>query len=187
MRQYRQRVGAFVFQLKPNMYGRVVGDIDTPIIYYRVADSTGLLEPKTLNDLVASVRQISRVYKSLGALTTYPKADDPDFILKKTISQFVTASGALHPQSTCRAGASAKNSVVDSNCMSHDIQNLMCCDASAIPHHISSNPNAMIMALAARAADFVITNVLGKTLRPAEVSGDSGDVAFASHSHVAVG
>ena len=187
MRQYRQRVGAFVFQLKPNMYGRVVGDIDTPIIYYRVADSTGLLEPKTLNDLVASVRQISRVYKSLGALTTYPKADDPDFILKKTISQFVTASGALHPQSTCRAGASPKNSVVDSNCMSHDIQNLMCCDASAIPHHISSNPNAMIMALAARAADFVITNVLGKTLRPADVSGDSGDVAFAAHSHVAVG
>jgi choline dehydrogenase-like flavoprotein len=42
----------------------------------------------------------------------------------------------------------------------------MCCDASAIPNHISANPNATIMALSGRAADFVITNVLGKTIKP---------------------
>jgi choline dehydrogenase-like flavoprotein len=165
MRQYRQRAGAFIFQLKPNMYGRVVGDIDNPIIYYRVADTTGNLEPKTLSDLVASVKQVAAVYKSMGAYTTYPKADDPDFILERTLSQFVTASGALHPQGTCRAGADRATSVVDANCMSHDIANLMCCDASVIPHHISSNPNSMIMSIAARAADFVVTNVLGKALR----------------------
>ena len=53
--------------------------------------------------------------------------------------------------------------------MSHDIANLMCCDASAIPHHISANPNATIMALSARAADFVITQVLGKTIKPSSL------------------
>ncbi len=166
MRQFRQRAGAFIFQTKPGIYGRVSGDIDNPVIYYPIADTTGNLEPKCLGDLVASVNQVAAVYNSLGAYTTYPKTSDPDFIVKKTLSQFVTSSGALHPQSTCRAGASATNSVVDSNCMSHDIANLMCCDASAIPHHISANPNATIMALSARAADFVITNVLGKTIKP---------------------
>jgi choline dehydrogenase-like flavoprotein len=166
MRQFRQRAGAFIFQTKPAIYGRVSGDIDNPVIYYPIADTTGNLEPKTLGDLVASVNQVAAVYKSIGAYTTYPKTDDPDFIVTKTLSQFVTSSGALHPQGTCRAGASEANSVVDTNCMSWDIQNLMCCDASAIPNHISANPNATIMALSGRAADFVITNVLGKTIKP---------------------
>jgi choline dehydrogenase-like flavoprotein len=169
MRQFRQRAGAFIFQLKPAIYGRVTGDIDNPKIFYPVADTSGKLEPKTLNDLMASVKQVSAVYKSIGAFGTYPRAEDPDFILKNTLSQFVTSSGALHPQSTCRAGASPKTSVVDTNCMSHDIANLMCCDASAIPHHISANPNATIMALSARAADFVITQVLGKTIKPSSL------------------
>ena len=173
MRQFRQRAGAFIFELKPNMHGRVVGDIDNPVIYYRVADATGNLEPKTLSDLVAAVKQVAAVYKSLGAYTTYPKSDDPDFILKRTLSQFVTSSGALHPQGTCRAGASPATSVVDTNCMSWDIANLMCCDASVIPNHISSNPNSMIMATAARAADFVITNILGKTLPAAQLAPDA--------------
>jgi hypothetical protein len=177
MRKYRYRAGAFIFQLKPNMYGRVTGDIDNPLIFYQVADKSGNLEPKTMNDLVTSVRQVAKVYKSLGAITTYPNGDDPDFILKRGLSQFVTSSGALHSQSTCRAGASPKNSVVDTNCMSHDIANLMCCDASAIPHHISSNPNSMIMALASRASDFVITNVLGKTIKPAALP------ELQAHSH----
>lgn len=172
MRQYRQRAGAFIFQLKPNMYGRVSGDIDNPVIYYRVADTSGKLEPKTLSDLVASVKQVAAVYRSLGAYTTYPKTDDPDFILERTLSQFVTSSGALHPQGTCRAGADRATSVVDANCMSHDIANLMCCDASVIPNHISSNPNSIIMAIGARAADFVIPNVLGKTRQPSAFDSD---------------
>lgn len=166
MRQFTQRAGAFIFQVKPAISGHVVGDIDNPIIYYPIADTTGNLEPKTLNDLMVSVKQVASVYKSMGAVGTYPKADDPDFILKKTLSQFVTSSGALHPQGTCRAGANKANSVVDTNCMSWDVGNLMCCDASVIPNHISANPNATIMAVAARASDYVITHVLGKTLKP---------------------
>ena len=165
MRQYRQRAGAFIFELKPAIYGRVVGDINNPIIYYPIADqNTGYLESKTLNDFLLSARQVAAVYKSMGAYTTYPTMDQPEFIVKQTLSQFVTSSGALHPQGTCRAGSDPKTSVVDANCMSHDFGNLMCCDASVIPNHISSNPNSMIMAIAARAADFVITQVLGKTL-----------------------
>jgi choline dehydrogenase-like flavoprotein len=164
MRQYRQRAGAFIFELKPAITGRVTGDINNPSIFYPIADATGNLEAKTLNDFVLTVRQVASVYKAMGAYTTYPIADQPDFILKQQLSQFVTASGALHPQGTCRAGADPATSVVDANCMSHDFQNLMVCDASVIPNAISANPNATIMAIAARASDYVITEVLGKTL-----------------------
>lgn len=175
MRQFTQRAGAFIFMLKPNMYGRVVGDVYNPVVYYRVADTTGNLEPYTLSVLMASVKQVASVYKAIGAYTTYPNADDPDFLLKRTLSQFVTSSGALHPQGTCRAGASAANSVVDTNCMSWDIKNLMCCDASVIPNSLSANPNATIMAIAARAANFVVTNVLGKTLLPDALPARQGE------------
>jgi choline dehydrogenase-like flavoprotein len=164
MRRFRQRAGVFLFQLKPKIFGRVTGDSTTPLIVYPAADTTGLLEPKILTDLVAGVRQVASVFKRMGAITTFPNANDPQAILERTLTLFVTTSGALHPQGTCRAGASPKTSVVDSNCMSHDVKNLMCCDASVIPHHISSNPNSMIMAIASRASEFVIAQVLGKTV-----------------------
>ena len=90
--------------------------------------------------------------------------DDPPAIFKQTVTLFVTTSGALHPQGTCRAGADKKTSVVDTNCMSWDVENLMCCDASVIPNHISSNPNSMIMAVASRASEYIITQIYGKSL-----------------------
>ena len=77
------------------------------------------------------------------------------------------------------AGASAQNSVVDTNCMSHDIENLMCCDASVIPNHISANPNATIMAVASRASEYVITNILGQRL-PAAATGEQAAEAVVS-------
>ena len=46
--------------------------------------------------------------------------------------------------------------------MSHDIQNLMCCDASVIPNHISANTNAITMAIGSRAADFVNSQILDR-------------------------
>jgi choline dehydrogenase-like flavoprotein len=45
--------------------------------------------------------------------------------------------------------------------MSWDIKNLMINDASVIPNALSSNPNAMIMAVSSRASDYVNHNILG--------------------------
>lgn len=163
MRRFPQRAGAFIFTLKPDIYGRVIGTVDAPVINYPIANASGLLEPKTLSDLVAGVRQVASVFKQFGAITSFPNPDAPDAILKSGVSLFVTTSGALHPQGTCRAGSKQSNSVVDTNGMSWDVKNLMCCDASIIPHHISANPNATIMALASRCADYVNTQILGKS------------------------
>jgi choline dehydrogenase-like flavoprotein len=165
MRKFQNRAGAFIFQLKPAIYGQVAGDVTNPLVLYPIAGKNNKLEPKTLADLVNSVRQVAKVYKSLGAYVTYPNGDDPQAILEQTLTQFVTTAGALHPQGTCRAAANASRGVVDTNGMSFDVANLMCCDASVIPNHISANPNATIMALSNRSFEFIVTNVLGKTIQ----------------------
>jgi choline dehydrogenase-like flavoprotein len=182
MKQFRHRAGAFIFAMKPNMYGRVTGSRAFPVISYPVATTTAILEDKTMNDLLAGIRQVGDIYKKMGAYTSFPNADDPLPILKQQVSLFVTTSGALHPQGTCRAGADPKNSVVDTYGMSWEIKNLMCCDASVIPNALSSNPNATIMALASRAADFVNSQILGA---PSAGTAEAENRAFLAHQKVA--
>jgi choline dehydrogenase len=168
MRQYRSRVGAFIFQLKPGIYGTVMGTVQQPLISYPIADTTGALEPKTRSDFLAAVRQVGSILKQMGATFLFPNPDQPESLLIQTMTQLVTTAGAIHGQSSCRAGSGPANSVVDTYGMSWDVKNLMLCDASVIPHHISSNPNAMIMALADRAAQWAIPNVLGGKLPSAQ-------------------
>jgi choline dehydrogenase-like flavoprotein len=166
MRQWRQRAGAFIFALKPAITGRITGTRANPVILYPIADTTGFLEPKTMNDLIAGITQVAEVYRQIGAFSAFPNPATPLPVLKQQLTLFVTTSGALHPQGTCRAGSSASNSVVDTNCMSWDIKNLMINDASVIPNAISSNPNAMIMAVSSRASDYVNHNILGAKTAP---------------------
>lgn len=166
MRQWPNRVGAFIFEMKPAIYGQVYGTVSDPLISYPIARTNGLLEPKTLSELVRGVRQVSDIYLKAGAYTTSPNPNDPNVVVTQGISLFVTTSGALHSQGTCRAGAKQSNSVVDTNCMSWDVQNLMVCDASVIPNHISSNPNAIISAIASRCADYVNRQILGVSSTP---------------------
>jgi choline dehydrogenase-like flavoprotein len=138
-----------------------VGTTANPSISYPIAGTNGLLEPKTLSDLVRGVQQVGQIYAKAGAYTTSPNPNDPLQVITQGISLFVTISGALHSQGTCRAGARQSTSVVDSNCMAWDVKNLMICDASVIPNHISSNPNSMIMAISSKCADYVNKQILG--------------------------
>ncbi|MEJ2145882.1 MAG: GMC family oxidoreductase [Acidobacteriota bacterium] len=177
MRKFRGRAGAFIFEMKPAIHGRVSGSVDYPVISYPIATTTGVLEPKTLSELVAGLRQVWEVYREMGAYSAFPNADDPAPILHQQVSLFITTSGALHPQGTCRAGSDPSNSVVDANLMSWDVGNLMCCDASVVPNHISANPNSMIMAVSSRAADFVNTQILGAG---PEVTAEAEEAALAA-------
>lgn len=166
MRQWKQRAGAFIFAMKPAITGQVIGTLQTPVITYPISNTTGYLEPKTMGDLLAAITQVAEIYKSFGAFSAFPNPNTPLDVLKQQLTLFVTTSGALHPQGTCRAGTSQSNSVVDSNLMSWDIKNLMCCDASVIPNALSSNPNAMVMAVASRASDYVNHEILGAKSAP---------------------
>ena len=64
-----------------------------------------------------------------------------------------------HCCGTVRFGLDAKTSVLDSNCRSHDVQNLYCVDASFMPTSNGVNPSLTIAANALRVADHIVENV----------------------------
>jgi len=91
-----------------------------------------------------------------------------------------------HLVGAARMGSDPRTSVVDSFGQSHDIANLFICDGSILPTQGSANPGLTIQALAARTADYLISekeNVLSRRrgsgatpplrreLEPAGVSG----------------
>ncbi len=85
---------------------------------------------------------------------------------KKKVEEVMWAAGATeveqearyaHLVGACRMGFDPSTSVVDGFGRSHDIANLFVCDGSILPTQGSANPGLTIQALAARTADYLIS------------------------------
>ncbi len=85
---------------------------------------------------------------------------------KEKVMEVMYAAGAVevvqearyaHLVGACRMGADPRTSVVDQFGRSHDIPNLFVCDGSILPTQGSANPGLTIQALAARTADYLIS------------------------------
>ena len=85
---------------------------------------------------------------------------------KEKVMEVMYAAGATevvqearyaHLVGACRMGADPRTSVVDQFGRSHDISNLFVCDGSILPTQGSANPGLTIQALAARTADYLIS------------------------------
>ena len=63
-----------------------------------------------------------------------------------------------HQLGTCRAGASRENSVVNSDCESHDVDNLFICDASTVPFQGTANPSMPTAAVCSYAWRRIVAN-----------------------------
>jgi len=61
-------------------------------------------------------------------------------------------------QGSCRMGSDSSNSVVDTQCKSHEVRRLYVGDSSLIPRTLSVNPSLTIMALASRLAEHLHAN-----------------------------
>ena len=72
-------------------------------------------------------------------------------------SEVVQEARYAHLVGACRMGSDPRTSVVDKFGRSHDIPNLFVCDGSVMPTQGSANPGLTIQALAARTADYMIT------------------------------
>jgi choline dehydrogenase-like flavoprotein len=93
---------------------------------------------------------------------------------RKKTEEIMWAAGAdevaqearyAHLVGAARMGADPRTSVVDKFGQSHDIPNLFICDGSILPTQGSANPGLTIQALAARTADYLISereNVLAR-------------------------
>ena len=63
---------------------------------------------------------------------------------------------SAHPQGGNRIGTDKKTSVVNSECRSHEIENLYICDASVFPTPLGVNPQLTVMTIASLAAKKII-------------------------------
>ncbi|HUZ94521.1 MAG TPA: GMC family oxidoreductase [Edaphobacter sp.] len=85
---------------------------------------------------------------------------------KEKTMEVMEAAGAIevvqearyaHLVGACRMGSDPRKSVVDKFGRSHDIPNLFVCDGSILPTQGSANPGLTIQALAARTADYLVS------------------------------
>ena len=111
------------------------------------------------------MRSILRITRSLGSqpsLSPYIQgelAPGPGIVTDDQIDQFMknTAFAIRHPSCTCKMGAeSDPMSVLDSQLKVRGLSNLRVVDASALPSLVGGNINALILAMAERAAEFIL-------------------------------
>jgi len=136
------------------------------VVDYTLSDTDG---KKLLNGL----KEIAKIFFAAGAKkvitghiqkTILKSTKDLHLIDKRGfgLGSFRTASA--HPQGGNRMGTNKKNSVVNSYCCSHDIENLYICDASVFPTPLGVNPQLTVMTIASLAAKKIIekkTSIFG--------------------------
>ena len=72
-------------------------------------------------------------------------------------TEVVQEARYAHLVGACRMGSDPRTSVVDKFGRTHDIANLFVCDGSVFPTQGSANPGLTIQALAARTADYLVS------------------------------
>ena len=72
-------------------------------------------------------------------------------------SEVVQEARYAHLVGAARMGSDPRTSVVDKFGRTHDISNLFVCDGSVFPTQGAANPGLTIQALAARTADYLIS------------------------------
>jgi choline dehydrogenase-like flavoprotein len=110
--------------------------IPKPAIAYKVGDYTR-------KGMDYAQRAIKLIFTAVGA----PEETRDLSALK---ANFVSGSGLI--TGTCRMGSDPKTSVVDSDCQSHDVKNLLIVGSTVFPTGGNTNPTVTLAALAFRAA-----------------------------------
>jgi choline dehydrogenase-like flavoprotein len=128
----------------PNEANRVVPSanqrdslgIPRPDIKFKVDDYTR-------RAFIAALQVHARLFEAMGAVEFHLQGDS------------LADSGSGHIMGTTIMGASAKDSVVDSECRSHDNKNLYIAGSSVFPSAATANPTVTIAALALRNAEAI--------------------------------
>jgi choline dehydrogenase-like flavoprotein len=140
-------------EVKINKYGR-------PVIHHYMRDDTkrrmmqGMKEGAKVM-FAAGAEKVIFVYE---VPTIIDDSSRVSIVDEKGIEPAKQAIMAFHIQGTCRMGPDPKTSVVDNYMESHDVKNLFVVDASVCPTTSSSHNMVAVMAMAHRAADYILTN-----------------------------
>jgi choline dehydrogenase-like flavoprotein len=90
-------------------------------------------------------------------LIQFAKAKTAEVMAAAGAKEVVQESRYAHLVGAARMGVDPDSSVVDAFGRSHDIANLFICDGSILPTQGSANPGLTIQALAARTADYLVS------------------------------
>ena len=96
------------------------------------------------------------LYDNDKKLIEYGKNKTMEVMWAAGAREVVQEARYAHLVGAARMGDNPETSVVDQFGRAHDIANLFICDGSIMPTQGSANPGLTIMALAARAADYLI-------------------------------
>jgi len=135
-------------EMLPNVQNRVTLSSKRDCLYIPRPKINFSLDQYSYNAIAHSRMVIKRIFNSLGA-TTISISNNPH-----------EYSGAGHIMGTCMMGKSAKYSVVDEYCRSHDHKNLFIVGSSVFPSCGTANPTLTIAALSLRAADTISTQLI---------------------------
>ncbi len=97
------------------------------------------------------------LYDNDKKMIKYGKNKTMEVMWAAGAKEVVQEARYAHLVGAARMGDDPKTSVVDRFGRTHDIGNLFICDGSIMPTQGSANPGLTIMALAARTADYLIT------------------------------
>ncbi len=97
------------------------------------------------------------LYDNDTKLIAWGKQKTEEVMWAAGATEVVQEARYAHLVGAARMGKDPETSVVDKFCRSHDIANLFVCDGSVMPTQGSANPGLTIQALAARTADYLIS------------------------------
>jgi len=154
-KELREIMQDFNFYAQITMVGEVLPSMDNAVTLADEKDEYGLPRAKVSftygeNDnkmIKHAVKKANEILEAAGG--------KPAFVLPDT--------GHLH--GGCRMGNNPKTSVVNGFCQTHDIPNLFVCDASVFVTSGGANPTETVMAIAARTADYVISEMKKETFK----------------------
>jgi choline dehydrogenase-like flavoprotein len=147
--QNYDKIGGFGALIHDSHYGKVR---HYPLIGTKAFYS---LTNEDVNKFKKAIAFMARVYLKSGAKKVYPfvnhemnclenEADIEAFMQAKIRNQDIESMG-FHPLGTLRMGTNKKESVVDKNCLIHNMENLYACDGSVVPTMLGVNPQVTIM------------------------------------------
>jgi len=107
----------------------------------------------TYNNQFPKQKLYEKLKSMLGHLGMHPDHLIPRNAYLKTD---IPIAGAGHQSGTCRFGKDPKNSVLDTNCKAHELDNLYVVDTSFFPSIGAVNPSLTAIANALRVGDHLI-------------------------------
>jgi choline dehydrogenase-like flavoprotein len=128
---------------------RDIYGVPIPLIHFRFCDN----DRKLLQDSLDRGKEILEAAKVRALFA--PDSDIGGF--------------AGHEAGTTRMGNDPKTSVLNSYCQSHDVQNLFAISAGAFPSLPEKNPTHTVMALAVRAARYIMDETKKGNMRGSEL------------------